>query len=521
MNFFVTINPLHLVRVGIRSMAEGHRSLRRSILSAGVIRWTLAALALGVVGPLSAASLEFSELPLSAAADSAYPDLASAQDGNIYVSWVDTSAEVSASLQIARFDREQDAWGEPSTIATGSDWFLNGADTPVIAAGLRGRVAAAWYANDSDGAYLALVSTSEDFGRSWSPPARLTDESDVVEFVELAPLLNGSWLAVWLDGRDREDSDNMQLRSRVIGSDDTDTLVDARVCDCCSISTLVMPNGVVITAYRDRSEDEIRDIAYQRYSRGAWTAMPAPMEDGWKIGDCPINGPSLSRRSGNVSAAWFTAANNTPQIMTARSRNLARSWNLVARMDDPGVPPQGSVSSAVLRDGSRWVGWLESSGDYALRALNRDGSQAPIQRHSPPEPIRGTPRMLVLDNRSDRPARFLVAATQGDRVVTTIGALPRDPDAPIDDCGCSPEEAASRGHQIQGEIISIQPENDALLMAHAEVSGVREARTSAFKVDRRVLNLVQPGQQLGAYIERRDDGNWWLFSIRILPDSPP
>ncbi len=470
---------------------------------------------------LAAASLEFRELPLPAQAGSAFPDLASAQDGNVYVSWTEPISADSHRLLIARFDRETDAWGEPHVVSSGSGWFLNWADTPVIATGLRGRVAAAWYRENPDGGYHAMVSTSTDFGATWTAPSRLTDESEVVEFVELVPLLNGAWLAVWLDGRNRADSGNMQLRSRVLGSDEADTVVDPRVCDCCPIATLVLPNGVVVAAYRDRSADEVRDIAYRRYSRGTWSEAAAPVQDGWVIAGCPVNGPSLSRRSGNVTAAWFTGANDTPQVLAARSNNLTRSWNLVIRVDEPTKPTKGMVSSAVLRDGSSWVGWLEGAGDYALRAIHGDGSLGAVNRLAGAVDDGTTPRMLLLDNRSDRPARFLIASTRNDRVVTTIGALPADPNAPIDDCGCSPEEAATRGHAVEGEIVSLLPERDALLVAHEEVPGVMPAMTMAFQVDRRVLGLVRPGQRLSARMERRDDGKWWLFSIRILADSTP
>jgi len=479
----------------------------------------LGVLALSGGGELSGASLRFSELPLPAAANSAFPDLASAQDGNVYVSWVEKTPADSATMRIARFDRATDVWGEPVTIATGADWFLNWADTPVIATGLRGRVAAAWSVHAPGGAYYAMVSTSDDHGATWTVPARLTTESNVVEFVELAPLLNGTWLAVWLDGRDKAPSGNMQLRSRVLGSDEPDMLVDDRVCDCCPLATLVLPNGVVVTAYRDRTAEEIRDIAFRRYSRGTWTKAPPPVSDGWVIDGCPVNGPSLSRRSGNVNAAWFTGANNTPQVLAARSNNLTRSWNLVIRVDDPENPPRGAVASAVLRDGSHWIGWWELSGDYALRAIHGDGSLGPINRLTDRIADGTTPRMLLLDNRSNQPARFLIASTHDDRVRTTLASLPADPNAPIDDCGCTPEEAATRGHAFAGVIVSRLPDRGALMIDHEEIPGVMPATTGEFQVDRRVVGLVEPGQRISARVERRADGNWWLFSIRIVGHS--
>lgn len=483
--------------------------------------WLLGLMALGSMSWLSGESLSFDEIPVPAPSGSGFVDLASAQDGNIYLSWVESSESDQTAFRISRFDREAEVWREPVTIASGQDWFLNWADTPVIAAGLRGRVAAAWSVNHAEGGYYAMVSLSEDHGATWSEPVPVTNESNIVEFVELAPLLNGTWLAIWLDGRDRNDSGNMQLRSRVLGSDEPDILVDERVCDCCSIASSVLPNGVVVTAYRDRSDDEVRDIAYQRYSRGTWLEAPPPVSDGWVIDGCPVNGAHLSRRSGNVAAAWFTGANDTAQVLVARSNNLTRSWNLVVRVDDPEAQTRGFAQSAVLRDGSLLIAWQEGRDTLAMRSLFSDGSLGMIHRHRAGATFGVAPKMVVLANQSGQAPRLLFSLVEGTRVVTRTVTLPGDYTETIDECGCSPEEAATRGHAVTGEIVSLLTDRDALLVDHEEIPGVMDAMTMAFQVDRRVLGLVKPGQRISGRMERRADGKWWLFSIRILDNPTP
>ncbi len=471
-----------------------------------------ASILVGTLGAASATEITFEELPLAAETGSAHPSRTGALDGNVFVSWTEPSGDDATALRFTKFDRETQSWFDPKTIVAGPDWFLNATDSPMIAAGLRGRLAAVWYVHNPDGGYHAMVSTSTDQGSSWSPAQRITTESERQEFVQLAPLLNGSWLAIWLDGRTKETT---ALRSRVVGGDGPDELVDERVCDCCPISTLVLPNGVVLTAYRDRSSDEIRDIAYRAYSRGAWREMPNPSTDGWRINGCPVNGAHLSRRSGNVASAWFTAANNTPQVLVARSNNLGRSWSSVSRIDDPTQTAVGSPQVAVLRDGTHWVAWLESGGTLALRSLERDGSLGTLtHRHA--GPTEGAVHMRVLNNRADQAAQLLLVQTRAGRVVTEIATLPYDGEPTIDDCGCSPAEAATRGHAVRGEIVSLLPDRGALLVDHEEVPGVMMAMTMAFQVDPRVLDAVQPGQEITARMERRDDGKWWLFSIRIV-----
>ncbi|MCF3648910.1 copper-binding protein [Synoicihabitans lomoniglobus] len=492
---------------------------------------------LGLLLALAAAAVPgqtvtFEERNLAAGSGSATPQFASAYDGSLYVSWTESAANHAATLLISRFDRGNDAWLPPVQIATGTNWFVNWADTPTIAAGLRGKVAAVWSVNnpDDDHGYHAVYATSEDHGQTWSAPAPLSTESHATEFVEVAPLINGQWLAIWLDGRDRaghHGAGNMQLRSRLLGSDEPDTLIDARVCDCCSISALVLPNGAVLAAYRDRSDDEIRDIAYARYSRGEWTTTTAPATDGWHIAGCPVNGPKLSRRGAHVAVSWFTGEGDDPRVMTARSNNIGNSWNFVSRVDDPSASAtRGAVSSAVTRDGSQWTTWVETNGSIALRRVNRDNELGPIH-HLPNHAAAGgraggVPRMTLLDNRSDAPARLIIARTvpgSGDtpgRVTTHIASIAPDTDATLDDCGCGPSEAETRGHALRGRIEGIMADRNALLVAHEEIPGVMRAMTMMFQVDPRVIPLVKAEQNITARMERREDGKWWLFNIRLL-----
>jgi len=480
--------------------------------------------------PVCAQSIATTVLPLPGGAGSATPQVASAYDGSLYVSWTEP-AGTGHALRIAQFDRDAERWAEPVTIASGDNWFINHADTPQIAAGLRGKVAAAWFVysdGDDDHAYHAIVSTSEDHGRTWSEPRPLSTESDRTEFVSLAPLINGDWLALWLDGRAAGGHDHadhgagaMQLYSRVLGSDAPDTLVDDRVCDCCSIASLVLPNGAVLAAYRDRSETEVRDIAYMMYRRGAWQPADAPVADGWTIDCCPVNGPSLSRRGAHVAVAWFTAADGIPAVKTARSTNAAHSWDRYGRLSAADALPKGRVATAVVRGGSQWIAWVGADDAIALRELDADGRPSETV-FDLPGATTGFPRLTVLDQIDGQPTRLLLARTEpgangmAGRVATYAISLPANPEIIVDDCGCGPGGDPNRGHALRGRIEGILPDRKALLVQHEEVPGVMRAMTMMFNVDPRVIPLVKEDQQILARMERRDDGKWWLFNLRLL-----
>lgn len=479
-----------------------------------------------------AQDVAWAALPLPAGEGSTTPSLTASRDGNIYAAWTESLDENSHTLRITRFDREADQWGPAETIAQGENWVINWADTPVITAGLRGKLAATWpIANAGDGhAYQTWVSTSADHGQTWTLAQPLSTETAVTEFASLAPLLNGDWLAVWLDGRAKPASDNMQLYSRVLGDDAPDSLVDERVCDCCSIATLVLPTGAVLTAYRDRDPAEVRDITLASYSKGAWTARPFPAADNWTIAGCPVNGAHLSRRGAQLAVAWYTGANDQPQIRTARSTDIGRTWNHVESVADPATKPRGAVSSAVLRDGSQWTSWVESTGAIALRGLAANGTLSAINRlpntSAAGGRAGGTPRMVVLDNRNNEPARLLFIRTdpgtsdQPGKVATHIASIPAIATAEsLEDCGCDTDEAES-GHALRGVIQDKLPDREALLVAHEEIPGVMMAMTMMFQVDPRVLPLVKKGQTILGQIEHREDGKWWLFNIELTEPNP-
>ena len=67
-----------------------------------------------------------------------------------------------------------------------------------------------------------------------------------------------------------EDERDMALMYTTIlpnGTLGAEVQIDKRVCECCQTSATATPDGLLVV-YRDRSQDEIRDIALVRYSNG-------------------------------------------------------------------------------------------------------------------------------------------------------------------------------------------------------------------------------------------------------------
>ena len=322
-----------------------------------------------------------------AGAESGRPRLALTPDGTPLLSWSEPDGSEPDAHALRYSLWREGAWTPPETAASGTDWFVNWADTPGVLALADGRLLAHWLTmhpgGDSPYAYDAAFSIGD--GGAWTPPALLHDDGRAAEhgFVSAARLADGPG-AVWLDGREtggdhHSHAGAMTLRFASLGPDGSPTdgaVLDARTCDCCPTALAPTARGAVV-AYRDRTTDEIRDVAIVRRVDGAWTEPTVPHPDGWRIEGCPVNGPALDVLGERVALAWFTAAGDSARVRVAVSPDGGETWGAAHRVD--AGAPLGRVSVAVLEDGRVAVGWLESDGETArflVRPLAPDASGA-------------------------------------------------------------------------------------------------------------------------------------------------
>src|SRR5690606_30201135 len=130
-----------------------------------------------------------------------------------------------------------------------------------------------------------------------------------------------------------------------------------------------------LIAYRDRSQDEIRDISVTRLIDGESTAPRTLHADNWQIDACPVNGPQAAAIDDDAVVAWLTAAGISPRVHVAFSSDAGDTFSAPLRVD--GGNPVGRVD-VLLLDGDRaLVLWLERSaegGEVVARVVARDGS---------------------------------------------------------------------------------------------------------------------------------------------------
>ena len=324
-----------------------------------------------------------STLALGAVTGSMAPNLTTASDGRVVISWIEPDSTGHA-LRFSMLTGE--GWQKARTVARGDNWFVNWADFPSVAP-LSGSVwAAHWLASQPEGgyAYDVNLSFSTDDGDTWSEEFIPHQDGTPTEhgFVTLFSDTDGLGM-VWLDGRkmindyDANDvtASGMTLRAgsfQIDGSVNQSALIDELTCDCCQTDVALSATGPVAT-YRDRTTDEIRDIYVSRRIDGEWRSGTRVSNDDWEIPACPVNGPVIQAKGDDVVVTWFTAGNDQPRVMAAWSRDNGETFSSPIKVNQEA--PLGHVGAALLANGDLLVGWHSRTNEDGTKLLIRRVSQ--------------------------------------------------------------------------------------------------------------------------------------------------
>jgi hypothetical protein len=195
--------------------------------------------------------------------ESGQPSVVQGADGRTYLSWIEKRGRGHALVYTVASEKD----AKPVTVAEGTNWFVNWADCPTMAALADGTLAFAWLEKIGKRVYDYGIRIRVGDQVSW-----LHDDTSETEhgFVSLVP--DGDrFHAVWLDGR----SGSMSVRTRTIARDGTrgrEEILDDRACECCPTSAAIV-DGKLVAVWRD-SDDGVRDIR-----------MGAKLvhADGWKM----------------------------------------------------------------------------------------------------------------------------------------------------------------------------------------------------------------------------------------------
>jgi hypothetical protein len=357
-------------------------------------------------------NLPVTEIDAPAGQGSAEPNLSVGSGGEVYLSWLEPIQPKGHALKFA-VRMKNGRWSEARPITQGDNWFVNWADFPSILALPNGALAAHWLAKSGPGtyAYNVNLSISRD-GRSWSKPIVPHRDGTQTEhgFVSMLPV-NGRISAVWLDGRKMKgadhggaghgsEADEMSLMHTTIALDGTlgpETLLDGRVCECCQTSAAATPSGMAVV-YRDRSDNEVRDISIVRMKNGGWLKPQPLSKDNWEINACPVNGPAISSNGQGLAVAWFTAVREKPQAYAVLSTDGGETFGPPVRIDDGTAIGRVDIESLPNRDA--FVTWVERTPQGAEirgRIVKPNGAKTMplLQFETNPARSSGFPRIAV------------------------------------------------------------------------------------------------------------------------------
>jgi hypothetical protein len=318
------------------------------------------------------------------AVSSEAPQLTVSERG-VLLSWIERDGS-RALLKFA--ERTADGWTPARTAASGSDWFVNWADVPSVQRLTDGSLVAHWLQKSgaSTYAYDVRLARSTDDGQSWTSSVTPHHDGTQTEhgFASLMQMPGAGLGLVWLDGRQMTGGHEghgegaMSVRFATFDGNWKQTVempVDTRVCECCPTTAVVTSDGL-LAAFRNRTEDETRDIHVSRFENGKWTESKAVHNDGWQIAACPVNGPMLSADGRNVAVAWFTGANDAEHVFAAFSKDAGRTWSSPIRLDDNKAI--GRVDVEMMPDGSAiatWIEGLDGGAEFRARRIRPDGSR--------------------------------------------------------------------------------------------------------------------------------------------------
>ena len=365
----------------------------------------------------AAAAIE--AIPSPAGAGAAEPFLFAAGD-IVLLSWLEpVNGTDRTALRFARYSAGQ--WSEPQTIVERNDLFVNWADFPSIVEDAKGTLFAHWLQKNGKGTYSydVRMATSRDGGASWSESFLLNRDGTQTEhgFATLAVLPEGDVGATWLDGRkmttgdtdhEEHDAGDMGIRYATVDADgniSNEVELDGRTCECCTTGMAMTSTGPIIV-YRDRSPDEVRDVAYVAKKADGWTEPARVNADDWKINACPVNGPQIDAIGQRAATAWFTAAQDKGRVYVAFSDDGGKTFAKPVQVDEG--RPIGRLDVVLLDETTALVTWLEQTsagGEIRARRVGRDGKVEPS--------------MKIADSSTARAAGFARVARVGRDVYFT------------------------------------------------------------------------------------------------------
>ena len=360
-------------------------------------------------------SAELKEISLTKDYQSSEPNLYTSTNGNTYLSFISSSENSELSkLYFSKLELNKLQWNNPSLINSSTDWFVNWADFPRITTNNYNGISVHFLEKSASETYSydIKVMNSKDGGNSWNNPMKLHSDNTKTEHGFVSTInYNNNFLSTYLDGRQNELAKNnknikpqMTLRATSYNIDGDilmDELIDNKVCDCCQTDLALTKDNTPITVYRDRSNNETRDIFYSYYKNSKWSTPLAVFNDNWIIAGCPVNGPAISTFNNSSSLIWYTEIDGKSEIKVAFTSDISKGF------DDPILinsnDPLGRVDIEMITENSSIISYMDYVNDKAFLKLQRIDRYSGVNKSIIIDEIYNTrssgfPKINIIDN---------------------------------------------------------------------------------------------------------------------------
>lgn len=146
----------------------------------------------------------------------------------------------------------------------------------------------------------------------------------------------------------------------------------AGLCGCCQLETLVDRRGQLNVLYRAAGDAVHRDAMWLRVVRGK-SAAPIRLQ-AWELPACPMTTFAMTRRGGDIVAAWETQQQIYSAVLTPESRRVSPTSSM------SGTALRKHPSVAVNAAGDTLYAWTEGTawargGTVAWELRSRTGTR--------------------------------------------------------------------------------------------------------------------------------------------------
>jgi hypothetical protein len=315
-----------------------------------------------------------------AGSGSLQPQWSATPDGHAVLNWIEP-AKSGYALRYAV--RGPLGWSEARTIATNRHFFHHPAEVPEVQQLADHLWMAHWVENmEESEAEFVYISTSTD-GTHWTAPAMVNKDRSQVEhgLASMVASGNGEASLFWLETPQGEDGPGYLMHSVVNAQGQTtkEERLESDVCNCCPTAVVRTAKGLLL-AYRDRTKDDIRDIAVLRFENGHWSQSKNVHADGWKLNACPTNAAALASRGDRIALSWHTGAQEMPRVQMVFSSDSGSTFTKPVLVSTGHA--YGYTSIALAEDGTAFVSWLQQGNANAaqvlVRAVSPSGTAGPV-----------------------------------------------------------------------------------------------------------------------------------------------